>query len=234
MNLDLVNDLFNNLKENKFVQNFMKELSNYLEKNLSNNNFSIGSNSWIDLSNDDLTIFHTKITTKFRDEMLVERNNILQNYAKTINGADDIFYIYSINSNNKNSYNLYNCRTNEIVTKSIDDLPNGSKLGSILSYKSGSFILDNEATEMLENEIISMIKDKIIEQNEYLVNHRLEGHVYEVGEKSDGRVWLYDLNNTNSESDGFEEVELSTELYDRISEDNRVVFRDSKYKIMEN
>ena len=76
MNLDLVNDLFSNLKENKLVQNFMKELSNYLEKNLSNNNFS--SNSWIDLSNDDLTIFDTKITTKFRDEMLVERNNILQ------------------------------------------------------------------------------------------------------------------------------------------------------------
>lgn len=37
MNLDLVNNLFNNLKENKLVQNFMKELSNYLENNLKNN-----------------------------------------------------------------------------------------------------------------------------------------------------------------------------------------------------
>lgn len=232
MNLDLVNDLFNNLKENKFVQNFMKELSNYLEKNLSNNNFS--SNSWIDLSNDDLTIFDTKITTKFRDEMLVERNNILQNYAKNINGTDDIFYIYSINSNNKNSYNLYNCRTNDIVTKSIDNLPNGSKLGSILSYKSGSFILDNETTEMLENEIISMIKDKIIEQNEFLSNNRIEGHIYEVGEKSSGRVWLYDLNSVTGGGDGIEEVEFSAELYDRIDENDRVIFRDGEYKNIEN
>lgn len=232
MNLDLVNDLFNNLKENKFVQNFMKELSNYLEKNLSNNNFI--SNSWIDLSNDDLTIFDTKITTKFRDEMLVERNNILQNYAKNINDADDIFYIYSINSNNKNSYNLYNCRTNDIVTKSIDDLPNGSELGSILSYKSGSFILDNEATEMLGNEIVSMIKDKIIEQNEFLSNNRIEGHIYEVGEKSSGHVWLYDLNSVNGGSDGIEEVEFPAELYDRIDENDRVVFRDGEYNIVEN
>lgn len=232
MNLDLVNDLFNNLKENKFVQNFMKELSNYLEKNLSNNNFS--SNSWIDLSKDDLTIFDTKITTKFRDEMLVERNNILQNYAKNINGTDDIFYIYSINSNNKNSYNLYNCRTNDIVTKSIDNLPNGSKLGSILSYKSGSFILDNETTEMLENEIISMIKDKIIEQNEFLSNNRIEGHIYEVGEKSSGRVWLYDLNSVTGGGDGIEEVEFSAELYDRIDENDRVIFRDGEYKNIEN
>lgn len=232
MNLDLVNDLFNNLKENKFVQNFMNELSNYLEKNLSNNNFS--SNSWIDLSNDDLTIFDTKITTKFRDEMLVERNNILQNYAKNINDADDIFYIYSINSNNKNSYNLYNCRTNDIVTKSIDDLPNGSELGSILSYKSGSFILDNEATEMLGNEIISMIKDKIIEQNDFLANNRIEGHIYEVGEKSSGRVCLYDLNSVNGGSDGIEEVEFPATLYDRVDENDRVVFRDGEYNIVEN
>lgn len=232
MNLDLVNDLFNNLKENKFVQNFMNELSNYLEKNLSNNNFS--SNSWIDLSNDDLTIFDTKITTKFRDEMLVERNNILQNYAKNINDADDIFYIYSINSNNKNSYNLYNCRTNDIVTKSIDDLPNGSELGSILSYKFGSFILDNEATEMLGNEIISMIKDKIIEQNDFLANNRIEGHIYEVGEKSSGRVCLYDLNSVNGGSDGIEEVEFPATLYDRVDENDRVVFRDGEYNIVEN
>ena len=32
MNLELFNNLLNNAKENKFVQNFMKELSNYLEK----------------------------------------------------------------------------------------------------------------------------------------------------------------------------------------------------------
>ncbi len=36
MNLELVNDLFNNLKENKFVQNFINEISNYLENNLKN------------------------------------------------------------------------------------------------------------------------------------------------------------------------------------------------------
>lgn len=36
MNLDLVNDIFNNLKENKFVQNFINELSKYLENNKNN------------------------------------------------------------------------------------------------------------------------------------------------------------------------------------------------------
>ena len=35
MNLGLFNNILNNVKENTFIQNFMKELSNYLEK--SNN-----------------------------------------------------------------------------------------------------------------------------------------------------------------------------------------------------
>ena len=103
-----------------------------------------------------------------------------------------------------------------------------------MSYKSGSFILDNETTEMLENEIISMIKDKIIEQNEFLSNNRIEGHIYEVGEKSSGRVWLYDLNSVTGGGDGIEEVEFSAELYDRIDENDRVIFRDGEYKNIEN
>ena len=37
MNLDFVNNLFNNLKENKVAIDFMNELSDYLENNGWNN-----------------------------------------------------------------------------------------------------------------------------------------------------------------------------------------------------
>ena len=37
MNLDLFNNILDNIKGNNVVQNFMKELSNYLEKNNENN-----------------------------------------------------------------------------------------------------------------------------------------------------------------------------------------------------
>jgi len=41
LNLDLANNLLNNLKENKIVQNFIKEISKYLENNnkISNSDF---------------------------------------------------------------------------------------------------------------------------------------------------------------------------------------------------
>ena len=59
MNLDLVNSIFNNLKENKFVQNFINELSNYLENNLdSNTKICNYDNKWNDLNLDeDLTLY---------------------------------------------------------------------------------------------------------------------------------------------------------------------------------
>ena len=87
MNLDLINNLFNNLKENKFVQDFIKELSNYLETSLTNN-------EWNDLFSDDLTLYNNKISTKFRNEMLAERAIILQKYAENTKEAGEMYYIY--------------------------------------------------------------------------------------------------------------------------------------------
>ena len=46
MNLDLFNHILNNVKENKFVQDFIKDLTNYLEKednSLANDSIKIGS-----------------------------------------------------------------------------------------------------------------------------------------------------------------------------------------------
>ena len=75
MNLDLVNSIFNNLKENKFVQNFINELSNYLENNLdSTTKIYNDDNKWNDLNLDaDLTLYDEKIIVKFRDEMFSQR-----------------------------------------------------------------------------------------------------------------------------------------------------------------
>ena len=37
MNLEVIRDVFQSIKENKKVQGFMKELSEYLESNIKNN-----------------------------------------------------------------------------------------------------------------------------------------------------------------------------------------------------
>ena len=174
MNLDLLNNLWNDLKENQFVQNFIKELSNYLEKNLTHNpQVPKTKNSWNNLLADNLEIGGRKITSKYQSEMLMERLNILQNYALETKNKGIMYYIYDINTNEKNTYNLCICEPNKshkVITKNIEDLPKGSRLGSVLRQQGENFILDKEATKIIENQINNMIKEKIKDQDKYLIN----------------------------------------------------------------
>lgn len=225
MNLDLINNLFNNLKENKFVQDFIKELSNYLENNLSNN-------QWNDLLSDDLILYNNKITTKFRNEMLTERSEILQKYAENTKEAGEMYYIY--NKSGVNSYNLCNCEKNkshDVLTETTEELPEGVNLGSVLRKRDDEFILDMDATKIINENINEMIKEKIEEQNKYLASKRIDGHVYEVGEKYFDTISLYDLNSdVGGEIESFEEIEFPKELFDSVTEGDKLVYKNGKYQ----
>ncbi len=230
MNLDLINEVVKSVKEKEFVQNFMKELTNYLE---DNDRLMVEEESeYNNLLADDLTLYNTKIITKFRDKMLLDRVNILRNYAEKAEQEGDMYYIYN-NSSQKDSYNLCSCnkdKNHKVITKLIEDLPEGCKLGSVLRNKSNEFVLDKDGTKAVEKEINDMIKENIEEQNEYLENKRIEGHIYEVGEKYSGRVWLYDLSdNINAGKEGIEEIEFSNELYEDIKEGDKVIYQDGDY-----
>ena len=224
MNLDLINNLFNNLKENRVVQDFIKELSNYLENNLSNN-------EWNDLLSDDLILYNNKITTKYRNEMLTERSEILQRYAENTKEAGEMYYIY--NKSGVNLYNLCNCETNkshDVLTETIEELPEGVNLGSVLRKKDNAFVLDIEATKIINQKINNMIKEKIEEQNNYLYSKRVDGHVYEVGEKYSDTILLYDLNSSiNGEIESFEEIEFSKELFNFVAEGDKLVYKNGEY-----
>lgn len=231
MNLDFMNDLFNGLKENKAIQNFAKELSEYVENNLENISKKKDTpNDYVDLTADDLEVGGKKVTAKFKDEMLVERANVLQKYAKN-NG--EMYYIYG-NSSRGDAYNLTLCsedKSHEVITLKEDELPEGSELGSVLRKNGEEFELDQNATKEVNEEINDMIEEKLEEQEEYLESKRVEDHVYEVGEKSDGRIWLYDLNNNaGGGTDGIEEIQFPKDLYESAEEGDLFVYKDGEYQ----
>ena len=233
MSLNLINELFNNVKENKLVKNFMDELSNYLENNVAqNSNLSNENYKYNNLNSENLTLYNTKIIAKIRDEMLIQRNNILQNYAKNTQDAEEMYYIY--NTNQKDTYNLCICNeknSHEVITKKIEELPEGSKLGSIIKKKDNNFVLDTEATKTINKEINTMIQDKIKEQKEFLDSKRIEGHIYEVGEKYLGRIWLYDLKNkVGGGIEGIEEIEFPKELYNTAKEGDLFIYKNGEYQ----
>ena len=217
------------------MQNFIEELSNYLENNITNNSKILTNHcNWNNLLSDDLTLYDKKIITRFRDEMLKERNSILQNYADNTKEKGEMYYIYNTNENKKNSYNLCSCRaekSHEVITKQIEELPEDANLGSVLRKQNDKFVVDTEATKFIEKEINMMIQEKIEEQNQYLDSRRIDGHIYEVGEKYSGRIWLYDLNNSVGEGiEGIEEIEFPIDLYENAKEGDRFVYKDGEYQ----
>ena len=224
MNLDFVNNLFNNLKENKLAKDFMNELSDYLE-----------NNEWNNLLADDLTINDTKIISKYKDNMLKERANILQDYAENTKEAGEMYYIYNVSENEKNSYNISKTDKNhKILTLSIDELPKETQLGSVLRKQGDKFILDANATRIVGKRINEMIEEQIKKQNQFLKDKRIDGHMYEVEEKDNGRIWLYDLNNIEGGGiEEFEEIEFPKDLYQMSKKGDKFLYKDGGYQKVE-
>lgn len=213
------------------MQNLIKEISNYLEKNNSEVMEDYKYNSLI---SDDLTLYNKKVIAKYKDKMLIERNNILQNYAEKTKENGEMFYIYDISTNEKNSYNLCSCekgKSHEVITKKIEELPKSTELGTVIRKTGNEFALDLETTKIVGKEINLMIKEKIEEQNEYLKSIRIDGHTYEVSEKYSGRIWLYDLNNIkNGGAEGIEEIDFPEDLYRNAREGDVFVYKNGKYQ----
>ena len=207
------------------MKNFINDLSNSLN---SNSISKILCYEYHDLMEDDLAINGTRITTKFRDSMLAERNNILQDYAHQ---TGDLYYAYSASMNNPNSYNLANYTPNSkhsVITKNVSELNPNCILGTVLRKQNNSFAIDTEATKIVGQAVNSMIKEKILEQDKYLNSKRIDGHTYEVAEKYNNRVILYDLDIKGGSSE-IEEINFPKNLYDSAKEGDLFIYHDGKY-----
>ena len=225
MNLDFVNDLFNNLKENKTTKDFINELSDYLENNKTNI-------EWNNLLEDDLIINDDKIIAKYKDKMLKERASILQNYAENTKEDGEMYYVYNVSQNDKNSYNISKTdKSHKVITIAIDSLPQGVRLGSVLREQGDKFVLDEKATRIVGEKINDMIEKQIKEQNKFLDSKRIDGHIYEVEEKSNGRIWLYDSNNIiDGGIEGFEEIEFPENLYEVAKKGDKFLYKNRYYQ----
>lgn len=181
MNLDFFNNLINDAKENNFIQNFIKELGEYLQNNIVNN---LGNPSRNEISILDQIREKNNVTSEYRDKMLINRGNILQNYAKQTADAGTIYYVYDKSDNN---YLVSICeenRSHEIIKLSENDLPQGAGVDSVLRLQKGEYTLDQKATEYVKEEMLETFNQLLKEQSNKMDERRIEGHIYEFIESS--------------------------------------------------
>ena len=225
MNLDLVNRFFNSAKKSDTVENLINELQNYLKQNSSNT-----------IKKEDITLCNfigneNKIITIYRDKMLIERANILHEYAKQTLDKGGMYYIYSKNSVMEEVYNLCDCeegKSNNVIEVKSNDLPNGAKVGDILRKIGDSYILDEETTNEITEEI-NYMKDKLLEEQKvFLESKRIEGHIYEIYENNVDRAWLFDI--TSDSSEEIEEIDFPEELLKDAKEGDLFIYKDGEYQ----
>ena len=79
---------------------------------------------------------------------------------------------------------------------------------------------------------INKMKDEILnKQTNFLESKRIEGHIYEMSEKSDDRAWLYDITNGNNNvQEEVEEIEFPKELLKDGKEGDLFIYPNGEYQ----
>ena len=225
MNLDLFNNLINNAKENNIIQNFIKELGEHLQNNVTNSLENIPRNQ-VSLLNQ--LQEENNITSEYRDKMLINRGNILEDYAKETSNDGPMYYVYD---KSDNTYLVSICeekRSHEIIELSENDLPQGAGVDSVLRLQNGNYILDTKATEYVKEEMLKTFNQLLEEQTIKMEERRVEGHIYEFIESSGNSIWLID--NTVNNGKGFEEFEFKSEVFDNAKEGDLFQYVNGDYQ----
>ncbi|MDO5555647.1 MAG: hypothetical protein Q4G09_03045 [Clostridia bacterium] len=226
MKLDLLNEIFNNLKENKFVQNFINELSNYLDKNaeqpiiediLSKNNVTTGNENSIRLKLDNVVLNYANQNFSNNSMCFVKDGKKTFWLNNKINYNNDVYVVLKVNNNKIEEI--------EINKKSM---PKNINVNDVFKMEKGNYVIDNVATKELKEEIINMANEIIDKQNLNLEKHRKEGHLYMVTEELGNNRFLWDL--TDASKVEFEEVNLSKDLLEKATQGIVLKYTNGNYE----
>lgn len=226
MNLDLINNLIKSTKENNAIQNFIKELGEFLENNIGNN----------ERNKEPLLqkiLAGRTLTTRYRDEINIKRNDIINNYSKEHSEQGELYYVY--NKRSDNTYGIVSHKNGELGTNigvKESKMPKDAGVDSVLRMKNGKFVIDKRATEELQTELTEMINDLLEEQENRLNAQRVEGHIYEFVEKTGNIVELTDL--TTNTGECFEEISFPSELAENATRGTKFQYVNEEYKLVNN
>ena len=210
-------DLFNNLKNNESINNFLGELLNYLKKD---NNLGIIEK----VKNEN------KISEISENKMINKQNDILKNYADKTKERGALYFI-NCKAKKENKYIVFKYENNKESTIKLEEkqLPKNFKINDILRKEEKNFIVDLELTDKVKEQIQEMTEEIIENQNKKLEEFRKENHLYVVEEDRNDRVYLKDI--TLNSGLILEEVDFPKELIRQATEGTTVKYVNGEYKI---
>lgn len=235
MSLNLFNNIFEGLRENKFVQSFINELTKCLENNsnnlkneipiiediLSKNKLTTGNRRAIKWNLDDVVLKYTE--QKFPNSTIYFVKDNKKTYWKNNEKHYD-----------NNLYTILKAENNKIeeIEISKKDLPKNIGVNDVFKIESGEYVVDKSATQELQKEIINMADEIVNKQNLILNKHRKEGHLYIVSEEVGNNRFLRDL--TENSKIEFEEVNIPQNVLEKSTEGTVLKFINGEYEYYSN
>lgn len=221
------------------MQNFINEISKYLENNIKNN---LGCES------EDVPIIEdilskNNVTTGNENSIRWKLNDVVLEYAGQNFCNDSMYFVkdskktyWSNNEKhyNNNVYNVLKVENDKIEELEISkkDMPENIGVNDVFRIENDKYVIDNSATKELQEEIINMANEIIDKQNVNLDRYRKEGHLYLVSEELGNNRFLKDL--TDSSNFEFEEVNIPKDLLDRATEGAVLKFYNGSYEYYSN
>lgn len=178
-------------------------------------------------------LFETgKITTEYRDKMLLERNNILIEYSRKTAQAGVMLFVYTVNKANKSKYNLYqyiNGIENKIISIDKSQLPAETCIDCVLRFHDGTYIFDEKSTIDISAQTNRIIQQLLEKQAVELNKKRIEHHIYEVIEAYKHGALITNLSQNNGEC--FEEITIPDDILRKINVGSLLQYINGKYEI---
>lgn len=236
MNLEVIRDVFQSIKENKKVQGFMKELSEYLESSIKNNLEKQGTQNLPIIE----SILEGKQVTTGNENAIRfgERDTILA-YAKE-NGNKEMYFVkddkkvyWQKNERhyNKEVYTVFQIQDGKIEEIEINkqDMPKDIQVNDVCYLENGEYVVDTLATKELQTAIKNMANHILEKQENNLEKYRKEGHEYLVIEELGNSRFLKDI--TENSQIEFEEVNMPEEILENATEGMILKYTNGRYEI---
>jgi len=229
LDLDLVNGLIRDLKEKMLVQDFTKDLSKYIEKNLSVKEMPIVEQ-----------ILKEKAITRGNENAIrFKADEVITQYARENFGSETMYFV----KDNKKTYWMHNARhyddsaysvlkiaNGEMKEIAVDkkDMPKEISVNDVFRLKDDKYIIDKISTNELQTAIKNMANEVIEKQNRNLSKHRKEGHLYMVTEELKESRFLLDT--TESTGTEFEEVDFPKDLLEKATQGTIFMYTNGTYE----
>lgn len=213
------------------MQNFIDELSNYLENHLdckgekvpiiddilSKNNVTTGNENSIRLN-------LNKVILKYVDQKFIN------NSMYFVKDSKKTYWSNNKKHYNNNVYAVLKVENNKIeeIEISKNDMPKNIGVNDAFRVENGKYVIDSTATCELQEKINNMAKEIIDKQNAKLNEYRKEGHLYMVTEELGNNRFLWDL--TDAPKAEFEEVEIPKEILNKATEGIVLKYTNGRYE----